>query len=97
VRKQIIAAMTASWTVACVLALVILENTYEQPTRYALHYSWWLGVELSGAVLEMVLWAYSASLVWGLSMTLSRRMKVVALFGCRLLYAAQSHGQGSEC
>ena len=49
-------------------------------------YTRWLGIEASGLALELMLWLFSTTLVWGLQMSLQKRLKVVGLFGFRLLY-----------
>ncbi|KAK4574440.1 hypothetical protein LTR86_001281 [Recurvomyces mirabilis] len=87
--SYLVTAVMAVWTLASVLALAILGDAFEHiaddSEAVATVYQRWLGIEVSGAVLEIVLWTYSITLVWGLSMPLGRRLKVVAVFGGRLL------------
>jgi hypothetical protein len=45
----------------------------------------WLGIEASGLCLELVLWSLSITLVWGLNTPLKKRLKVIGLFGLRLM------------
>ncbi|KAK5115889.1 hypothetical protein LTR62_000345 [Meristemomyces frigidus] len=88
-----ISAVIATWMVVSVIAFAILGDPLQSQTFQAssdidgaetAQYHRWLVVEISGAVLEIVLWAYSTSLVWGLSMPLGRRLKVISVFGGRL-------------
>jgi hypothetical protein len=49
-------------------------------------YGRWIGVEVAGLLLEAALWVLSINLVWGLQMTLRKRLIIVGAFGFRLLY-----------
>lgn len=49
-------------------------------------YTRWLAIEASGLALEVIIWIYAVTLVWGLNMQIPKRMKIIALFGVRLLW-----------
>lgn len=48
----------------------------------------WLIVEVLGLVLEVCIWLFAVALIWPLHMQLSRRLKLLSLFGVRLLSVA---------
>lgn len=47
----------------------------------------WLGIDVSGIFIELVLWGMAAHLVWGIQLKTWKRILIICAFGARLLYA----------
>lgn len=67
----------------CAAFLITPNNT--TIANHTLQHNAWMGVEISGLVLEVGLWISSCHLLWGLQMQLRRRLFILAAFGTRLL------------
>jgi hypothetical protein len=46
----------------------------------------WLGIETSGLILEASYCIFSVTLVAGLRMSIFRRIRIILIFGARLVY-----------
>lgn len=53
----------------------------------------WIAVEVLGMVVEVALWVHSMSLIWGLQMKLKKRILILTVFACRLLYVVTRPSQ----
>lgn len=45
----------------------------------------WLGIEITGILIELALWGIATHLVWGIQLKVSKRIMIVCAFGARLL------------
>ncbi|KAM0665942.1 hypothetical protein ACQRIU_005286 [Beauveria bassiana] len=45
----------------------------------------WLGIEVSGIFIELMLWGMAAHLVWGIQLKTWKRILIICAFGARLL------------
>ncbi|OAA77190.1 hypothetical protein LEL_04013 [Akanthomyces lecanii RCEF 1005] len=85
---RVVAVITAAWTVASALAVcirgdiiqpwVVLDGSSSMFIR-------WLGIEITGILIELALWGIAAHLVWGIQLKVSKRIMIVCAFGARLL------------
>lgn len=48
-----------------------------------------MAIEIIGLVLEAGLFLLAINLIWGLKMSLQKRLLVLSAFGCRLVYLLQ--------
>ncbi|KAM3509008.1 hypothetical protein MY11210_006503 [Beauveria gryllotalpidicola] len=83
-----LAVVTAAWTASSLLAIclrghiahpwTVLDGSFTMFRR-------WLGIEISGILIELVLWGMAAHLVWGIQLKTSKRVLIICAFGARLL------------
>ncbi|OAA37815.1 hypothetical protein BBO_07523 [Beauveria brongniartii RCEF 3172] len=85
---QSLAVVTALWTASSLLAICI-RGDIAQPWKVLdgsyIMFRRWLGIEVSGIFIELVLWGMAAHLVWGIQLKTSKRILVICAFGARLL------------
>ncbi|KAM3451331.1 hypothetical protein MY3296_005372 [Beauveria thailandica] len=85
---QSLAVVTVLWTASSLL-VICMRGSIAQPWKVldGSHdmFRRWLGVEVSGIFIELVLWGMAAHLVWGIQLKTSRRILVICAFGARLL------------
>ncbi|XWW96336.1 hypothetical protein V2A60_004309 [Cordyceps javanica] len=85
---RLAAVVTVLWTVISLLAISIRgdrSRPWEVLDGSNDMFSRWLGTEITGIVIELVLWGIAAHLVWGIQLKLSRRIIIICAFGARLL------------
>ncbi|KAH8707348.1 hypothetical protein HC256_010623 [Beauveria bassiana] len=85
---QSLAIITAVWTASSLLAICMRGNI-AQPWKvldgsYTM-FRRWLGIEVSGIFIELVLWGMAAHLVWGIQLKTWKRILIICAFGARLL------------
>ncbi|KAK8143067.1 hypothetical protein G3M48_007794 [Beauveria asiatica] len=87
---QSLAVVTVLWTASSLL-VICMRGSIAQPWKVldGSHdmFRRWLGVEVSGIFIELVLWGMATHLVWGIQIKTSKRILVICAFGARLLYA----------
>ncbi|KAM3558704.1 hypothetical protein MY1884_003847 [Beauveria asiatica] len=87
---QSLAVVTVLWTASSLL-VICMRGNIAQPWKVldGSHgmFRRWLGVEVSGIFIELVLCGMAAHLVWGIQLKTSKRILVICAFGARLLYA----------
>ncbi|KAM3436148.1 hypothetical protein MY4824_004453 [Beauveria thailandica] len=85
---QSLAVVTVLWTASSLL-VICMRGSIAQPWKVldGSHdmFRRWLGVEVSGIFIELVLWGMAAHLVWGIQLKTSKRILVICAFGARLL------------
>lgn len=50
-----------------------------------LQYARWIAIDASGLFIDVVLWALSVNLIWGLQMKMRKRIFILTAFAVRLL------------
>ncbi|CEJ82678.1 hypothetical protein VHEMI02727 [[Torrubiella] hemipterigena] len=76
----------AVWVTGSIIAIAVSGYEHWQTITNDTHlHTAWMGIEISGMVLEFALWISSCHLVWGLQMKLTRRLFILTAFGTRLL------------
>lgn len=53
-----------------------------------MQYTRWLGIDISGLIVDFSLWLLSIHLIWGLQMKLSKRIFVLMAFAVRLVWVS---------
>ncbi|KAM3552774.1 hypothetical protein ARSEF4850_007229 [Beauveria asiatica] len=85
---QSLAVVTVLWTASSLL-VICMRGNIAQPWKVldGSHgmFRRWLGVEVSGIFIELVLCGMAAHLVWGTQLKTSKRILVICAFGARLL------------
>ncbi|TKX20010.1 hypothetical protein C1H76_7894 [Elsinoe australis] len=77
-----------AWTVVCVLVISLrgqISNTWITTDGSQALYSRWLGIEGTGFAIDLSSVAMSIYLIWGLQMSIGKRLAVSAIFSSRLL------------
>lgn len=81
----IFAGLSTAWTIAGIIVIAIrgdLSAPWETQEPLFIR---WIAVETPGLIIELVLWVFAFTLIWGLNMHVVRRVKLILIFAVRLV------------